>query len=56
MLWQDIDQHVQETLCKGVPVKAIRFGQSRHVEHARRYADYYWEGILKIWNEAILEF
>jgi hypothetical protein len=50
--WQDVHEHAEESLRKGVPVTEMMFEGSEHVEHARQNPDRYWGTIIAIWRSA----
>ena len=48
--WEDIEDHANESICKGVPTTYVLFNGSEHVRHAENDSDRYWDAVITTWR------
>jgi hypothetical protein len=50
--YQDVCEHANESILKGIPVEEVLFEESGHVGHAKLEPDRYWRAVMATWRSA----
>lgn len=50
--WQDVYEHVEESMLKGIRAHEVLFEGSGHVEHAKQEPERYWGAVMETWRNA----
>lgn len=50
--WQDVYEHVEESMVKGIRAHEVLFEGSGHVAHAKQAPERYWGAVMQTWKDS----
>lgn len=53
--WKEVERHAAEAADRGSAVRKVKFDDSAHVAHVKRYPREYWQAVTGAWQDAVVK-